>query len=71
MSEVSRCGERLVSELIVAVSRIGMLPQGFLGAYSPERAFPRELGTAERLRAQAGFPNGFNVDLQYPTGFTR
>jgi peptide/nickel transport system substrate-binding protein len=54
-----------------AVSPPSILPQGFLGAYPPERAFHRDLGMAERLLTQAGFPNGFSVTLQYPTRFTR
>jgi peptide/nickel transport system substrate-binding protein len=47
-----------------------VLPLGFLGAYGPDRAFTRDLDTAKTLLAQAGYPNGFSVDLQYPTNFT-
>jgi peptide/nickel transport system substrate-binding protein len=48
-----------------------ILPIGFLGAYGSDRAFKRDLGMAATLLAQAGYPNGFNVDLQYPTNFSR
>jgi peptide/nickel transport system substrate-binding protein len=54
-----------------AVTPPSILPQGFLGAYPPEKAFQRDLGMAQSLLAQAGFPNGFNIDLQYPTKFAR
>jgi peptide/nickel transport system substrate-binding protein len=48
-----------------------ILPIGFLGAYGSDRAFKRDLSMAATLLAQAGYPNGFNVDLQYPTNFSR
>jgi peptide/nickel transport system substrate-binding protein len=48
-----------------------ILPLGFLGAYPADRAFKRDLATASNLLAQAGYPNGFSVDLQYPTNFSR
>ena len=48
-----------------------ILPIGFLGAYGPDRAFKRDLDQARNLLSQAGFPNGFSVDLQYPTNFSR
>jgi len=48
-----------------------ILPIGFLGAYGTDRAFKRDLGMAASLLAQAGYPNGFDVDLQYPTNFSR
>jgi peptide/nickel transport system substrate-binding protein len=54
-----------------AVTTPSILPQGFLGAYKPDRAFKRDVSMATSLLAQAGFPNGFNVDLQYPTNFGR
>jgi peptide/nickel transport system substrate-binding protein len=54
-----------------AVTPPSILPQGFLGAYPPQRAFRRDLDMARRLLAQAGLPNGFTVDLRYPTRFTR
>jgi peptide/nickel transport system substrate-binding protein len=48
-----------------------ILPLGFLGAYTPDRGFKRDLSMATSLLAQAGYPNGFSVDLQYPTNFSR
>lgn len=48
-----------------------ILPLGFLGAYGNDRAFKRDLSMTASLLAQAGYPNGFNVDLQYPTNFSR
>jgi peptide/nickel transport system substrate-binding protein len=48
-----------------------ILPLGFLGAYGPDRAFKRDLNTATSLLTSAGYPNGFDVDLQYPTNFSR
>jgi peptide/nickel transport system substrate-binding protein len=47
-----------------------ILPIGFLGAYGKDRAFKRDLAMAQSLLAEAGFANGFSVDLQYPTNFT-
>jgi peptide/nickel transport system substrate-binding protein len=48
-----------------------ILPVGFLGAYGPDHAFKRDVTMATSLLAQAGYPNGFSVDLQYPTNFSR
>jgi peptide/nickel transport system substrate-binding protein len=48
-----------------------ILPIGFLGAYPKDRAFKRDLAMATSLLAEAGYPNGFSVDLQYPTNFSR
>jgi peptide/nickel transport system substrate-binding protein len=48
-----------------------ILPIGFLGAYPTDRAFKRDLGAATTLLSEAGYPNGFSVDLQYPTNFSR
>ncbi len=47
-----------------------ILPIGFLGAYGPDHAFTRDVDMATSLLAQAGYTNGFNVDLQYPTNFS-
>ena len=54
-----------------AVTPPSILPVGFLGAYGPDRAFKRDTGVAMSLLAQAGYPNGFSIDLQYPTNFSR
>ncbi len=48
-----------------------ILPLGFLGAYGTDRAFKRDLNKAAALLADAGLTNGFAVDLQYPTNFSR
>jgi peptide/nickel transport system substrate-binding protein len=48
-----------------------ILPLGFLGAYGPDRAFRRDLAQAQSLLERAGYGNGFDVDLQYPTNFSR
>ena len=62
-----------VKELVggPAVTAPSILPVGFLGAYGPDHAFKRDVGMAQNLLAQAGYPNGFSVDLQYPTNFSR
>lgn len=52
-----------------AATPASILPLGFLGAYGKDRAFKRDLVMAQSLLAQAGYPNGFNIDLQYPTNF--
>jgi peptide/nickel transport system substrate-binding protein len=54
-----------------ALTTPSILPQGFLGAYPPSKAFKRDLDQARILLTQAGYPNGFSVDLQYPTNFSR
>jgi peptide/nickel transport system substrate-binding protein len=54
-----------------AVTTPSILPQGFLGAYPPDHAFKRDLDQAKNLLTQAGYPNGFSIDLQYPTNFSR
>ncbi len=48
-----------------------ILPLGFLGAYQTDRSFKRDTAMATSLLAEAGFANGFSVDLQYPTNFSR
>jgi peptide/nickel transport system substrate-binding protein len=62
-----------VKELVggPAITPPTILPVGFLGAYGPDHAFKRDTSMAMSLLAQAGYPNGFSVDLQYPTNFTR
>ncbi|HEY1294853.1 MAG TPA: ABC transporter substrate-binding protein [Chloroflexota bacterium] len=62
-----------VKELVggPAVTPPSILPVGFLGAYAPDHAFKRDVAMAQSLLAQAGYPNGFAIDLQYPTNFSR
>src|SRR5439155_16721148 len=43
----------------------------FRGAFGPDHTFKRDISTAMSLLAQAVYPNGFNIDLQYPTNFSR
>jgi len=61
-----------INELVggPAVTPPSVLPVGFLGAYSPDHAFKRDLDMAKSLLTQAGYSNGFDVDLQYPTNFS-
>jgi peptide/nickel transport system substrate-binding protein len=61
-----------INELVggPAVTPPTILPVGFLGAYAPDHAFKRDLDMARSLLSQAGYPNGFSVDLQYPTNFS-
>ncbi len=54
-----------------AVTPPSMLPVGFLGAYPPDKAFTRDLDKAKALLAEAGYPNGFDIQLDYPTKFAR
>jgi len=62
-----------VKELVggPAVTPPSILPVGFLGAYGPDHAFKRDVAMAQSLLTQAGYPNGFAIDLQYPTNFSR
>jgi peptide/nickel transport system substrate-binding protein len=62
-----------INELVggPAITPPSVLPVGFLGAYGPDHAFKRDLNMAQSLLAQAGYPNGFSIDLQYPTNFSR
>ena len=53
-----------------AVTPPSILPVGFLGAYGPDHSFKRDTDMAQSLLAQAGYPNGFSVDLSYPTNFS-
>jgi peptide/nickel transport system substrate-binding protein len=61
-----------INELVggPAVTPPSILPVGFLGAYGPDHSFKRDTAMAQSLLAQAGYPNGFNIDLQYPTNFS-
>ena len=54
-----------------AVTPPSILPVGFLGAYGPDHSFKRDTNMAMTLLSQAGYPNGFSIDLQYPTNFSR
>ena len=39
---------------------------GVPGAFGPERAFERDLDRARDLLVEAGYPNGFEIELSYP-----
>jgi peptide/nickel transport system substrate-binding protein len=49
-----------------AVTPPSMLPVGFLGAYGQDKAFTRDLEQAQALLAEAGYPDGLDVELAYP-----
>ncbi|MEM7029014.1 MAG: ABC transporter substrate-binding protein [Chloroflexota bacterium] len=49
-----------------AVTPPSMLPVGFLGAYGSDKAFSRDVDRAKALLAEAGYPDGLDVDLAYP-----
>jgi peptide/nickel transport system substrate-binding protein len=49
-----------------AVTPASMIPVGFLGAYGPEKAFTRDLEQSKALLAEAGYPDGLDVELAYP-----
>jgi peptide/nickel transport system substrate-binding protein len=43
---------------------------GLFGAWDEDKAIKRDLDKARELLAEAGYPDGFTVDLPYPTDFT-
>ncbi len=43
-----------------------MVPIGFAGALDPSEGMVRDLDRASELLAEAGYPDGFSVDLRYP-----
>ncbi len=49
-----------------AVQPASVIPVGFFGAFDTDQAFDRDLDRARELLAEAGYPDGFEVDLQYP-----
>ena len=44
-----------------------VIPVGFLGAYGPDRALQRDLDRARELLEEAGYPDGFEVTMHYPS----
>ena len=43
-----------------------IIPIGFFGAYGEDKALKRDVEGAKKLLAEAGFGQGFDVDLRYP-----
>jgi len=54
-----------------AITPATIVPYGFLGAWGPDRAFKRDLDKARELLAEAGYPDGFDIEMEYPTKFAR
>ncbi len=54
-----------------AITPATIVPFGFLGAWGPDKAYKRDLEKAKALLAEAGYPDGFDIDMEYPTKFTR
>jgi peptide/nickel transport system substrate-binding protein len=50
-----------------AVTPAAMLPVGMFGAYGTDKALTRDLEKAKALLAEAGYPDGFETTLDYPT----
>lgn len=44
-----------------------VIPPGFFAAYGPEHGFTRDLDRARELLAEAGYPDGFDTTLHYPS----
>jgi peptide/nickel transport system substrate-binding protein len=53
-----------------AITPPSILPQGFLGAYPPDHAIKRDVAQAKSLLSAAGYPNGFTVEMEYPTKYS-
>jgi peptide/nickel transport system substrate-binding protein len=49
------------------VNSPSIIPVGFLGVLGPEHAFSRDLDRARELLAEAGYPDGFETTLSYPS----
>ena len=43
-----------------------MVPIGFAGALDPSEALQRDLDMARSLLEEAGYADGFEIDLEYP-----
>ena len=49
-----------------SVSPASILPVGFLGAYDANSGLTRDVEQAKSLLAEAGYPDGLDVELAYP-----
>ena len=49
-----------------AATPASMLPIGFLGAYEANAGLARDIEKSKELLAEAGYPDGLDVDLAYP-----
>jgi peptide/nickel transport system substrate-binding protein len=54
-----------------AITPPTIVPFGFLGAWGPDKSYERDLDRARELLAEAGYPDGFDIEMEYPTKFTR
>ena len=54
-----------------AINPPTIVPFGFLGAWGTDKAYKRDLEQAKALLTEAGYPDGFDIDMEYPTKFTR
>jgi len=48
-----------------AITPPSMLPVGFFAAFTPEQGIQRDTEQAMQLLAEAGYPDGFEVDMTY------
>jgi peptide/nickel transport system substrate-binding protein len=55
------------TQLYGGVTPASVIPVGFLGAYGPDHALQRNVDAAKQLLSDAGYPDGFETTLSYPT----